>query len=154
DELANTWPWLRQLGCVESSPITGVHLWFDRPIMPLPHAAFVGRLSQWIFRREPSRASGGEHYYQVVISASRELAGRGHDGIVAQVCRELADTWPAAREATLLRSRVVTQHVAVFSARPGLDRLRPTQRTPTPGVLVAGDWTATGWPSTMESAVR
>jgi squalene-associated FAD-dependent desaturase len=153
--IAAQWPWLGPIGAVEASPITGVHLWFDREIMSLEHAVLVGRLSQWIFHRsERGGDAQGGFYYQVVVSASRELAGRDRDAIVAEVRRELAEIWPAAGEANLLRARVVTEHAAVFSARPGLDRLRPAQRTPTPGVLVAGDWTATTWPATMESAVR
>ena len=154
--LASQWPWLGEIGKVEASPITGVHLWFDRAIMSLEHAVLVGRLSQWIFHRTadpPGEARQG-HYYQVVVSASRALAGKDRDTIVAEVCRELAQIWPAAGAAKLLSARVVTEHAAVFSARPGLDRWRPAQKTPTRGVLVAGDWTATAWPATMESAVR
>lgn len=153
--LAATWPWFDGLSQVGGSPITGVHLWFDRPIMELPHAVLVGRLSQWVFHRAAGQGGrAGEHYYQVVISASRRLAGRAQREIVDQVQRELASVWPAAREAKLLRARVVTQQAAVFSVRPGLDRWRPPQQTPTPGIVIAGDWTATGWPSTMEGAVR
>ena len=83
-----------------------------------------------------------------------QLGGRNRKQIVSEVRAELAAIWPAAASATLLASRVVTENAAVFSARPGLERIRPSQQTPAPGVLVAGDWTATGWPSTMESAVR
>jgi squalene-associated FAD-dependent desaturase len=154
--IAARWTWLEELGRIEASPITGVHLWFDRPITDLLHAVLVGRLSQWIFSRGWREAAGleGGHYYQVVISASRQLAGRDRKDIVAEVCAELADVWPAAAAAKLLHARVVTEPGAVFSARPGLERLRPAQQTATPGVLVAGDWTATTWPATMESAVR
>jgi squalene-associated FAD-dependent desaturase len=154
--LASGWPWLGPIAQAEASPITGVHLWFDREITPLAHAVLVGRLSQWVFNRAADVRADAQNgfYYQVVVSASRALAGRDRDAIVAEVRRELAEIWPAAGEAKLLRARVVTEQAAVFSARPGLDRLRPAQRTSTPGVLVAGDWTATHWPATMESAVR
>ena len=67
---------------------------------------------------------------------------------------ELAEIWPEAREATLLRWWVVTEHGATFAVRPGVDALRPPQRTPVEGLFLAGDWTATGWPATMEGAVR
>jgi squalene-associated FAD-dependent desaturase len=155
-EIAASWPWLSGVGRIEAAPITGVHLWFDRPIMSLPHAVLVDRLSQWVFSRGQREAAdrGLGHYYQVVISASRGLAGRDRREVVAQVCAELAAIWPAAAAAELVHWRVVTDPAAVFSARPGLDRLRPPQQTSTPGVLVAGDWTATFWPATMESAVR
>ena len=124
--------------------------------MSLPHAVIVGRLSQWIFNRGPGEETAGAtgHYYQVVISASRELAGRDRQEIIAEVCGDLAAIWPVALSARLLRARVVTQQDAVFSARPGLDQLRPAQKTAIRGLLVAGDWTATDWPATMEGAVR
>ena len=171
--VATPWQKCRQLLCpalqdqvagldcldqIEASPITGVHLWFDRPIMALEHAVLVGRLSQWVFRRPPaaneSTAEPQGHYYQVVISASHALAGRQRDDLVRQICDELRAVWPAAREANLLDCRVVTDPAAVFSAAPGIDRLRPPQQTAVAGLFLAGDWTATGWPSTMEGAVR
>ncbi len=155
-QMAALWPWVEGLERVESAPITGVHLWFDREIMALPHAVLVGRLSQWIFNhgRGQSEAGDAGHYYQVVISGSRELAGRDRDEIAQEVCRELAAIWPEVSAARMLRARVVTEPAAVFSVRPGLEAWRPSQQTPLPGVLLAGDWTATTWPSTMEGAVR
>src|SRR5262249_49805758 len=67
---------------------------------------------------------------------------------------ELAEIWPAARAAKLLRSWVVTEHGATFAVRPGVEAHRPTQDTPIDGLFLAGDWTDTGWPATMEEAVR
>jgi uncharacterized protein with NAD-binding domain and iron-sulfur cluster len=90
----------------------------------------------------------------VVISGSHRLEGRDRQEIVDEVCQELQALWPRAREATRLRWRVVTQPEAVFSYRPGLDAQRPSQRTPVSNFLLAGDWTRTGWPATMEGAVR
>ncbi|HTM55499.1 MAG TPA: hydroxysqualene dehydroxylase HpnE [Pirellulales bacterium] len=152
--LATKLPSLAGLDRFEASPITGVHLWFDRPIATVTHAALVGRLGQWIFERSNPEPGATEHYYQVVISASRNLAQRSKDEIAEEICRELAAIWPAAAEARLLRVRVVTEQGAVFSPRPGLERLRPPQDTNVAGLALAGDWTATGWPATMESAVR
>lgn len=142
-------PALEHADQIEASSITGVHLWFDRPVVPLPHAVLIDRLSQWVFRQDET----GRHC-QVVISASQELKGRDREVVVHQVCDELAAIWPAARGARLVRWRVITQPQAVFSVRPGLDRLRPAQQTPISNLLLAGDWTATGWPATMEGAVR
>jgi uncharacterized protein with NAD-binding domain and iron-sulfur cluster len=71
-----------------------------------------------------------------------------------RIVAELTDLFPAARNAKLLRARVVTEHAATFSAVPGVDRWRPAQGSPLRNLLVAGDWTATGWPATMEGAVR
>src|SRR5207237_4642339 len=94
------------------------------------------------------------HYYQVVISASHDLAARERDDILREVTDDLRAVFPAAREANLLRARVVTDPFAVFSMRPGIDALRPSQTTSVPNIFLAGDWTATGWPATMEGAVR
>jgi squalene-associated FAD-dependent desaturase len=153
-----------------SSPITSLHLLFDREITPLPHAVFINRLSQWVFRQSMSgdvdeRAigklvadfgfTGPRLYgYQVVISASRSLAGRERGDVLREVLDDLQTVFSPAREANLIHWRMLTQHDAVFSYRPGLDAIRPTQRTPIENLFLAGDWTATGWPSTMESAVR
>lgn len=151
-ELKGAIPELDEIDRIESAPITGVHLWFDREVTDLPHAVLVGRLSQWVFRRTMQPDQG--HYYQVVISASRQLAGRDREGIIAEVCEDLRVIWPAAREARLLHARVVTDQEAVFSVRPGIESCRPSQQTPIGNLALAGDWTATGWPSTMEGAVR
>jgi hypothetical protein len=95
-----------------------------------------------------------QHYCQVVISASHRLAPPNHDELLADVRSELEVIWPAARTGRLLHSRVVAQPAAVFSCVPGLDGLRPPQQTPIENLALAGDWTATGWPATMEGAVR
>ncbi len=150
---ASELPWLATINQLKPSPITGVHLWFDRPIMPLSHAVLVGRASQWVFKPAPGD-NAGEHYYQVVISASSSVAPRDRDELIDLVCRELGETWPEAKAAKLLRSRVVTEPAAVFSPQPDIQALRPQQETAVPGLAVAGDWTNTSWPATMEGAVR
>jgi squalene-associated FAD-dependent desaturase len=155
---------------IEPSPITGIHLWFDRPITDLPHAVLVGRLVQWMFAKFGARNAecGVGHradiphsplripqwYYQVVVSASRNLAGRERDGVLREVLGDLNAVFPPSREAKLVRWQMVTDQEAVFSVRPGLSRVRPPQRTAVPNLFLAGDWTATGWPATMEGAVR
>lgn len=141
---------LRQL---QSAPITGVHLWFDREITQLPHAVLVGRLSQWMFRRV-EQADKSEAYYQVVISASRQLAAEDRQAVIDEVVEDLRDAFSSARAAQLVRARVVTEQEAVFSPVAGVDALRPSQQTPIENLYLAGDWTATGWPATMEGAVR
>jgi len=151
-------PTVQKLAQLESAPITSIHLWFDRPITNLPHAVLINRLSQWMFNRtalaqSPPSAMAG-HYYQIVISASRDLAGRSQDDIRAAVVDELAAIWPVTRDAKLLHQRLVTEHRAVFSVRPGSDALRPSQQSPVANLQFAGDWTQTGWPATMEGAVR
>lgn len=153
---------LEKCAQIETSPISSVHLWFDRPIMQLPHAVLVSKLSQWVFNRSllQSSKNGDERprestfYYQVVISASRNLRGQSSEETIAQVVAELAEVWPEAKNAQVAHSRMVTEHKAVFSVLPGVDALRPVQQTPIANLQLAGDWTRTGWPGTMESAVR
>jgi len=165
-------PSLARVDEIRSAPITAVHLWLDRSITPLPHAVLVGRTSQWVFQAKRGRESfagtarrvlctkdsrplfGSGHYYQVVISASHDLAGRPGKEVAAEIWRELGEIWPAARDARLLRHRLITQPSAVFSSWVGLDGIRPPQQTPIANLALAGDWTRTGWPATMESAVR
>ena len=170
-------PFFARVAQIESAPIASVHLWFDTPIMDLPHAVLVGRLSQWVFRRSENITSDSSvvlrnlalaagdgpvppevlkrsNYYQVVISASRGVREQGQAATVEAVVAELRDIWPRVRQARLLHSRVVIEQRAVFAATPGVDALRPSQTTPVPRLHLAGDWTDTGWPATMEGAVR
>jgi squalene-associated FAD-dependent desaturase len=141
-------PIVRAAAALPRAPITAIHLWFDRRIMRLPHALLVGRTSQWVFSRHD------DHYYQVVISAAQEILKENRRHAVGQVCEELRLVCPRAREARLRHWRMITQPAAVFSAEPGAERLRPPQQTAIRHLFLAGDWTATGWPATMEGAVR
>jgi squalene-associated FAD-dependent desaturase len=147
-----TEPYFAAVKHLAPSPITSVHLWFDRQVLKLPHAVLVDCLGQWVFNR--GKVAPGEHYLQVVVSAARPLRGLGRDEVMRQVIDELTRLFPQVRSAKLLRSRVVTEHAATFSAAPGVDRFRPPQSSPVPNLVLAGDWTATGWPATMEGAVR
>ena len=132
----------------EHSPITGIHLWFDRPVMEVPHATLLDRTIQWAFNKGEGR------YVQLVVSASRSLLPLSREAIVELAQGELREFFPAAREARLVKAHVVKEVRATFSARPGLDALRPGARTAIPNLFLAGDWTRTGWPATMEGAVR
>ncbi len=136
---------------LETSPITSVHVWYDRPVLRLPHVVLVDCLSQWVFNR--GATTPGEHYVQVIVSAARALRRLGHAEIEGRVLAELAELFGAA-SGNVVRARVVMEHHATFSAVPGVDRWRPAQTSPLGNLFVAGDWTATGWPATMEGAVR
>lgn len=140
------------LARLQVSPITSVHFWFDRPVTTLPHLVLVDSIGQWLFNR--GETEPGRHYLQVVISASEELEKFGVDGIRRVILDEIRERLPEARRATVLHSRVVTEHRATFRAVPGVDALRPGQETPINNLVLAGDWTRTGWPATMEGAVR
>ncbi len=142
---------------IESSAITAGHLWFDREITSLPHAALVGRVSQWVFRNSclehaPVTTEAGERY-QVVISASQQLADLPGDELLTRVLGDLRSAFPKARAARLLHHRIVTERNAVFSVtREAQQRRLPTE-TGASNIYLAGDWTQSGWPATMEGAI-
>jgi zeta-carotene desaturase len=138
---------------LKHSPITGIHLWFDRPIMERPFTALLGRTIQFAFRRHASDEDG-EGYVQCVVSASRSLVPMSKGEIVETAVRELGEFFPAARDAQLMKSAVVKEVRATYSAAAGADRLRPTNVSPWENCWLAGDWTQSGWPATMEGAVR
>lgn len=202
-------PELAQAVHLEPGAITTWHLWFDRPITGLPHAAVVGKAIQWLFaaseqdascnlplageedtpvrgsesgseaqaqverrpkvsdpanpaehssegsleRQRPSGYYSG-YYYQVVLSGTHLLREQTNPQSVEELLRELAEIFPTVQGAKLLASRRVKMAEAVFCPRPGIEALRPGQRTPMSNIALAGDWTATGWPATLESAVR
>lgn len=137
-----------QIERFEHSPITGIHLWFDRPVMNLPHATLLDRTIQWVFNKDRGR------YLQLVVSASRSLLNLPRADVIALAVKELGEFFPAAREARIEKAHVVKEVRATFSARPGLEALRPESRTAIEGLYLAGDWTRSGWPATMEGAVR
>jgi len=136
------------LDAFEHSPITGIHLWFDRSITQLPHATLLDRTIQWMFNK-----SGGR-YVQLVVSASRSLVEMSRADVIALVVRELAEFFPRAADAKIEKAHVVKEVRATFSARPGLEASRPVSQTKFPNFFLAGDWTRSGWPATMEGAVR
>ncbi len=146
------------LGHFQHSPITGIHLWFDRTITDLDHAVLLDTTIQWMYnktRLQPQRRSGDTgSYLELVVSASKLLVPMPRQEIIDLALRELAEFFPIVREAKLLKAAVVKEVRATFSVTPGLDAYRPGPITAWPGLFLAGDWTATGWPSTMEGAVR
>ena len=147
-----------QLAHFEHSPITGIHLWFDRKITELPHAVLLDTTIQWMFNKSllqpQTRANAAGDYLELVVSASKTLVPMQRQEILDLALRELAEFFPAARQANLLKATVVKEVRATFCVTPGLDAHRPGPVTAWPGIFLAGDWTATGWPATMEGAVR
>jgi squalene-associated FAD-dependent desaturase len=132
----------------EHSPITGIHLWFDRSITELPHATLLDRTVQWVFNKSEGR------YLQLVVSASRQLASASRADIVALSVAELGEFFPLARQAHLEKAHVIKELRATFSPAPETEALRPPPETSRPDFFMAGDWTSCGWPATMEGAVR
>ena len=149
-------PLQQALSRFETSPITGIHLWFDRQITSLEHAVLLDRTIQWMFHKSKllDHRSDGGSYVELVVSASKSLVEKSRAEIVEIALGELREFFPAAREANLVKSTVIKEVHATYSPRPGTDLFRPKADTPWPRLFLAGDWTATGWPATMEGAVR
>jgi squalene-associated FAD-dependent desaturase len=169
---------LEGLRHLKTSPITGVHLWFDQTVMAEPFLTLLDHTTQWVFNKsllltglETNRgkarprekvgqgtteetAAPRSQYLQLVISASYDLVPRSRQEIIDLCVRELGDVLPATRTAKLLKATVIKEIDATFSPEPGVDRWRPAQQIPVEGLFLAGDWTRTGWPATMEGAVR
>ena len=146
------------LGRFGHSPITGIHLWFDREITDLEHAILLDATIQWMFhksRLQPERRRGEPgSYVELVVSASKSMVEMSRQEIIDLALRELAEFFPLVTRAKLLKAAVVKEVRATYSIRPQLDRIRPTSVSPWSRVFLAGDWIATGWPATMEGAVR
>jgi squalene-associated FAD-dependent desaturase len=148
-------PLRNQIEHFQSSPITGIHLWFDRQITDLEHAVLVDRTIQWMFHKSKLLGRNSEgSYIELVVSSSKDLIAKSKQEIVEMALSEVREFFPEARNANLLKSTVIKEVNATYSPRPGIDRERPKPQTAWPRVFLAGDWTATGWPATMEGAVR
>jgi len=155
-------PSLANLDKIKVSPITGVHFWFDRQVMKAPFVTLLDTRTQWIFNKtelyedingRANKTDGGQ-YLQLVVSASYELLPKSRQEIIDLCLSEVRHALPTAREAQLVKATVIKEAAATFSPEPGVDRWRPKQETSVRGLFLAGDWTATGWPATMEGAVR
>ncbi len=163
-----TQAWSAGADSLETSPIAGIHLWFDRQISDLDHAVLLDRTIQWMFHKSRIQAeargagkdndnvggSGVGSYVELVVSSAKTLVNMSKNDIVELALRELREFFPGARDAQLVKSTVIKEIHATFSPGPGVDHLRPPQATASERVFLAGDWTATGWPATMEGAVR
>jgi squalene-associated FAD-dependent desaturase len=171
-------PLRETLGHFSTSPITGIHLWFDRQITDLEHAVLLDRTIQWMFhksrllergksaegngrRRRPPGSDGNAgvthdtgSYVELVVSSSKNLVEKSRQEITDLGLAELREFFPGARSANLVKSTVIKEVHATYSPRPGIEARRPRPGTVWPRIFLAGDWTATGWPATMEGAVR
>ncbi len=140
---------------LEASPITGIHLWFDRKVMDEPYLTVLERTLQWIFNKSKLYGqSGGGSYLLCVVSASYGLTPMSRGQIIEIALRELAEILPETRASTVVKATVIKEIRATYAPTPGTEALRPSAETPIPNLFLCGDWTATGWPATMESAVR
>ena len=146
----------QQVEGLEHWPICSVHLWFDREITELDHAVLLDREIHWMYNKgklQPRRKLSGS-YLELVISASRSFAAKARDEAIEQSVNELGEFFPEVKKARLEKAALIKEVRATFGVPPGIDGLRPQATGPWPNSFLAGDWVATGWPSTMESAAR
>ncbi|MBV9006147.1 MAG: FAD-dependent oxidoreductase, partial [Solirubrobacterales bacterium] len=143
-----------RLAGLGTSPIVNVHVVYDRHVFDLAFAAGVRTPVQWVFDR--TRGARLEHgqYLVVSLSAAEAELDMSGDDLRDRFLPALADLLPAAREARVETFFVTREHAATFRAAPGARARRPGPRTAIPGLALAGAWTDTGWPATMEGAVR
>lgn len=152
-------PYFARLRKLETAPILGVHLWYDRDFLNKDFTAVVGSPIHWafnksrIFQNGQSR-SNGQGYVTLIVSGAHGWLAEDQAAIVSFFDAELRRLFPEARKTALVRGIVVKEREATFVPGPGSERLRPAQRTPLGNLFLAGAWTATGWPATMEGAVR
>jgi zeta-carotene desaturase len=159
----------RKVSHLRTVPITGIHLWFDREITPLEHASLLDRNIQWMFQKSKilesrileskrleshTAAASAGSYMELVVSSSKNLLEMGRAEIIELALKELAEFFPAARQARLVKATVIKEVHATFAPAPLSEGYRVSPASAWPQLFLSGDWTATGWPSTMEGAVR
>ena len=149
-------PFFSRAAKLGSSPIVGVHLWYDRQIMDEEFVAFVGSPVQWVFNKNRIQGTGDAdgQYVCISLSGAWQFINRPKDELTAEFIAEMKRLFPRAADAQVLRSLVVKEPQATFSSAPGAAEGRLPQATPIKNLFLAGEWTDTGWPSTMEGAVR
>ena len=144
----------RALAALPSSPIVNLHMIWDRPVFRHEFAATVGSPLQWIFDRTRAAGLAGGQYLAISLSAAEEYLGVPAEALRRRFEPELRRLFPAAREAQLAKLFVTSEPAATFRQAPGTGSLRAATQTRVAGLYLAGAWTDTGWPATMEGAVR
>jgi len=162
----------RKVNHLRTVPITGIHLWFDREITHWEHAALLDRNIQWMFQKSKildsklldsnlsqrsaadAESHGNGSYLELVVSSSKGLLEMGRAEIIELALKELKEFFPAAAHAKLVKATVIKEVHATFAPSPLSDQFRSLPASPWPRLFLSGDWTATGWPATMEGAVR
>lgn len=152
-ELLRDEPYFAAGLALRPAPIISINLWYDAPVTDLEFVGLRGTTVQWLFNK--SRILGTEgHYISLVLSGAHEHVSRSKEELLTIACIELGTLLPATRKTKLLHSLVIKERFATFSPSPEADALRPHARTPIRGLYLAGDWTATGLPATIEGAVQ
>ena len=151
--LLRTEPFFAAALALRPAPIISINLWFDAPITDLEFVGLRGTTIQWLFNKSHILGAS-DHCVSLVLSGAHEHVSRSKEELLAIALRELAGMLPEVRTAKLLHSLVIKERFATFSPSPESEPLRPPVRTPIRGLFLAGDWTATGLPATIEGAVQ
>lgn len=142
---------LERLG---ASPIVNLHVVYERPVTSHPFAAAIRSPVQWVFDRTEAAGVDSGQYLAMSLSAADEEMALSPEELCRRNLPALEELFPAARGTPVLKCFATREHAATFRAAPGVRGLRPGPRTAAPGLVLAGAWTDTGWPATMEGAVR
>jgi squalene-associated FAD-dependent desaturase len=142
-------------GHLESSPIVTINIWFDRIVMEQEFVALLDSRVHWVFNKSRiyGSANASRQYLSLVISGAAPVVTMSSDALVEIALAELRKFLPQTRSASLIHSLVLKEKRATFSPRPNLEQYRPSSNTPVDNVFLAGDWTNTGYPATIEGAV-
>lgn len=144
------------LSQLSAAPIVDLHIWYDRPVMAGDFAAFLDSPLQWVFNKSQILGMNGGpgQYICVSLSGAWEYIHQPKEALRSLFLQEIAQAFPKARDARVERFLVVKEERATLRCLPGTRRHRLSPATPVKNLFLAGDWTDTGWPSTMEGAVR
>jgi len=138
---------------LESAPILGIHLWTDKPLAGVPITGFLDSGVHWIFDRSHLLKKGEGYHSTVVISGAYEWNERPSEEILSEVLKEIYKHLPGSNEVKILHNVVYKSRTATFRAVPEAEALRPQVQSEWDNLLLAGDWTNTGLPATLEGAV-
>jgi len=152
-ELLRSEPFFAPAISLRPAPIISINLWFDRPITAVDFVGLRGTTIQWLFNKGAILGSD-ENYVSLVLSGAHQHIGRGKEELLAMALAELGGLFPETQTAKLRHALVIKERFATFSPTWEAEQVRPTARTPVRGLYLAGDWTATGLPATIESAVQ
>ena len=152
-ELLGREPYFAAVASLRPAPIISINLWFDRAITDLDFAGLRGVTIQWLFNKGKILGSN-ENYVSLVLSGAHQHIARHKEELLDMALLELGDLLPGAKRAKLRRWLIIKERLATFSPTWEAEPLRPTARSPARGLYLAGDWTATGLPATIESAVQ
>jgi hydroxysqualene dehydroxylase len=153
DDAVGTQPFFSRILNLHPAPIISLYLWFDRPVTDVEFVGLRGTTVQWLFNKGKILGTG-ENYVSLVLSGAHDHIARSKEDLLDTALRELSSLLPGMSDARLTHSLVIKERFATFSPCVGVDASRPPAVTPVRGLYLAGDWTDTSLPATIEGAVQ